>query len=213
VDDKAKCQACGVKNQVMKRCTRCKAVFYCSRECQVKHWQTHKFLCGPNPQETIQDHQDDCSTVRATPAPRRAPPRHCPPPARRPPAVCRPLTAPRGPGSPGHRALTCVLVVCRTRRCRPPPPRRASRRPCAAGAASSRTGATSRTPTACCATTAGFRWPGPRPKRTSRANRCGPALAAAVRAEPRPRARASCDQTTALRARARAWFSPEAGER
>ena len=93
VDDKAKCQACGVKNQVMKRCTRCKAVFYCSRECQVKHWQTHKFLCGPNPQETIQDHQDDCSTVRATPAPRRAPPRHRPPPARRPPAARPPSAA------------------------------------------------------------------------------------------------------------------------
>ena len=54
--DKAKCASCGVKNQVMKRCTKCKAVVYCTRECQVKHWQAHKFLCGPNPQESIQDH-------------------------------------------------------------------------------------------------------------------------------------------------------------
>ena len=41
--------------QVMKRCTRCRTVLYCSRECQLKNWQAHKFLCGPNPQQSTQD--------------------------------------------------------------------------------------------------------------------------------------------------------------
>ena len=55
VGSSAQCASCGVKNQVMKRCTRCRAVVYCSKECQAKHWQLHKFLCGPNPQESIQE--------------------------------------------------------------------------------------------------------------------------------------------------------------
>ena len=42
----------------MKLCTRCRTVLYCSRECQMKNWQAHKFLCGPNPQQGIPDHQD-----------------------------------------------------------------------------------------------------------------------------------------------------------
>ncbi len=29
-----------------KRCTRCKAVTYCSRECQKSHWKDHKSMCG-----------------------------------------------------------------------------------------------------------------------------------------------------------------------
>ena len=62
LDEKVKCASCGVKNPVMKRCTRCQAVFYCSRECQVKHWKAHKFWCGPNPQESIHDHEDTQDT-------------------------------------------------------------------------------------------------------------------------------------------------------
>jgi hypothetical protein len=78
IDDKAKCAACGAKQQVMKRCTRCKAVLYCSRECQSNHWHVHKFLCGPNPQDTIKD-SDGKSDEAAAPPPQlggEAPPPH-----------------------------------------------------------------------------------------------------------------------------------------
>eukprot|EP00043_Microstomoeca_roanoka_P029494 m.22079 g.22079 ORF g.22079 m.22079 type:complete len:151 (-) comp9235_c0_seq1:28-480(-) len=36
----AKCEA-----ESTKRCSRCKVVFYCSRDCQTKHWPTHKRDC------------------------------------------------------------------------------------------------------------------------------------------------------------------------
>jgi tetratricopeptide (TPR) repeat protein len=29
------------------RCSQCKSFYYCSRECQVKHWKTHKRECKP----------------------------------------------------------------------------------------------------------------------------------------------------------------------
>eukprot|EP00287_Rhodomonas_sp_CCMP768_P012141 CAMPEP_0196728918 /NCGR_PEP_ID=MMETSP1091-20130531/9453_1 /TAXON_ID=302021 /ORGANISM="Rhodomonas sp., Strain CCMP768" /LENGTH=182 /DNA_ID=CAMNT_0042071723 /DNA_START=14 /DNA_END=562 /DNA_ORIENTATION=+ len=39
------CAACNVKNKIMKRCTRCKLVYYCQRECQLSHWKVHKVQC------------------------------------------------------------------------------------------------------------------------------------------------------------------------
>ena len=39
------CAVCGTRNENMKRCSRCKSVFYCSRDCQVKHWSVHKLTC------------------------------------------------------------------------------------------------------------------------------------------------------------------------
>ncbi|XP_078483989.1 zinc finger protein (MYND)-8 [Ciona intestinalis] len=39
------CVVCNTLNKVMKRCTRCRNAFYCSRSCQIKHWPEHKNLC------------------------------------------------------------------------------------------------------------------------------------------------------------------------
>jgi len=43
------CGECGSKKNVMKLCTRCKSVYYCSVECQRKAWGSHKKDCGASP--------------------------------------------------------------------------------------------------------------------------------------------------------------------
>ncbi|XP_053325430.1 zinc finger MYND domain-containing protein 10 [Spea bombifrons] len=43
VPDKPKCGLCG--SEAPKRCSRCRSEWYCTRECQVKHWQKHKMAC------------------------------------------------------------------------------------------------------------------------------------------------------------------------
>ena len=41
------CKFCGSKEGTtcFKQCSNCKAVKYCSRKCQQKHWRQHKALC------------------------------------------------------------------------------------------------------------------------------------------------------------------------
>lgn len=43
-----KCNVCGVprssENQ-LKCCGKCKRVYYCSRQCQLRHWPEHKHMC------------------------------------------------------------------------------------------------------------------------------------------------------------------------
>lgn len=50
-DVRVACAACGRTLPSMKRCTQCRAVLYCSRDCQVKHWGEHKESCKRLPQE------------------------------------------------------------------------------------------------------------------------------------------------------------------
>ena len=38
-----RCSACG--EPAAKKCSRCKAVWYCGRQCQVQHWPVHKVDC------------------------------------------------------------------------------------------------------------------------------------------------------------------------
>jgi hypothetical protein len=41
-----RCETCGKGND-LKSCSRCKNVKYCSRECQVSDWPSHKTACKP----------------------------------------------------------------------------------------------------------------------------------------------------------------------
>ena len=50
-DDCGACPACA---RVAKtKCTGCKKVFYCGRECQKKHWKQHKFDCKSLPYKVM----------------------------------------------------------------------------------------------------------------------------------------------------------------
>ena len=56
--DSPQCSTCGLVNRIMERtdrllvwnelfkCTRCLKAFYCSKDCQKKHWPTHKRECN-----------------------------------------------------------------------------------------------------------------------------------------------------------------------
>ena len=41
-----KCSFCGQVSAALKKCARCHKVAYCGRECQLKHWPTHKSACN-----------------------------------------------------------------------------------------------------------------------------------------------------------------------
>ena len=45
------CAQCSRTLPAMKRCTQCRAVLYCSRECQAKHWAVHKAACKKLPED------------------------------------------------------------------------------------------------------------------------------------------------------------------
>ncbi|NXP54183.1 ZMY10 protein, partial [Heliornis fulica] len=42
--DKPRCRVCGA--EAAKRCSRCRNEWYCTRACQVQHWQKHKAACS-----------------------------------------------------------------------------------------------------------------------------------------------------------------------
>ena len=44
----AKCSYCSKTSKQLKNCTRCHAVQYCGKECQMKHWTDHKRWCRPS---------------------------------------------------------------------------------------------------------------------------------------------------------------------
>jgi hypothetical protein len=46
-EDLGICPVC--KKSAETKCTACKAVFYCSKGCQKKHWKEHKFQCKKLP--------------------------------------------------------------------------------------------------------------------------------------------------------------------
>jgi zinc finger MYND domain-containing protein 10 len=44
-----KCGKC--QKQAFKRCSKCKSVWYCSKECQVGDWPNHKSACNKKAKE------------------------------------------------------------------------------------------------------------------------------------------------------------------
>lgn len=38
------CEKC--HKSATKRCSKCKSVWYCSRDCQLNHWKDHKPICA-----------------------------------------------------------------------------------------------------------------------------------------------------------------------
>ena len=44
-----KCGKCG--KEAFKRCSKCKSVWYCSRDCQVGDWPEHKAKCNQKAKE------------------------------------------------------------------------------------------------------------------------------------------------------------------
>ncbi|KAK6329617.1 hypothetical protein TWF730_006164 [Orbilia blumenaviensis] len=46
MDEAKPCGGCGTLGEDLKRCAKCKSEYYCSRDCQKKHWKVHKKICG-----------------------------------------------------------------------------------------------------------------------------------------------------------------------
>ena len=45
------CASCGTISEKLKRCTGCKLVYYCGRDCQVSHRKLHKKMCKKKAEE------------------------------------------------------------------------------------------------------------------------------------------------------------------
>lgn len=45
----AQCEGRATGERQLMTCGRCREVYYCSKECQTKHWGEHRMRCGPDP--------------------------------------------------------------------------------------------------------------------------------------------------------------------
>ncbi|KAI0061245.1 hypothetical protein BV25DRAFT_770300 [Artomyces pyxidatus] len=43
---------------VLRKCSRCKAIFYCSKDCQKTHWQKHRQYCSPPTVDAAQNRRE-----------------------------------------------------------------------------------------------------------------------------------------------------------
>ena len=61
------CASCGttaaIRGGKLKRCTGCKAVSYCTRDCQVAHWAQHKLVCKQLEQAAVQASAQDLTAL------------------------------------------------------------------------------------------------------------------------------------------------------
>jgi len=53
-----KCSECG--KPATQRCSKCKQAWYCSRDCQLRHWKAHKAVCA-----LFKAHKDENSAKEA----------------------------------------------------------------------------------------------------------------------------------------------------
>ena len=49
--DQNKCSSCGSSSENLMKCSCCRSAQYCNRECQMKHWSSHKTVCHPQGQK------------------------------------------------------------------------------------------------------------------------------------------------------------------
>ncbi|BCS83689.1 hypothetical protein QLL95_gp0434 [Cotonvirus japonicus] len=42
------CATCNIYSRIMKTCSGCQNIYYCSEDCQRKNWSNHKNYCGKN---------------------------------------------------------------------------------------------------------------------------------------------------------------------
>lgn len=80
------CDYCHAKSTGMKRCSKCKLVFYCNRGCQLRDWCNHKEVCmkvgeggeveelDSPPEVSTPDELECVSPTSSAPAPLAAPP-------------------------------------------------------------------------------------------------------------------------------------------
>lgn len=60
--DGFKCEKCS--KEATKRCSRCKKVWYCSKECQVSHWPQHSQGCSSKEAKGAQSQKDEEARAR-----------------------------------------------------------------------------------------------------------------------------------------------------
>ncbi|XP_062569868.1 uncharacterized protein LOC134231932 isoform X1 [Saccostrea cucullata] len=62
-NDVFKCKMCKQGKQTMKRCTRCREAYYCSRECQAKDWPVHRTMCSLTGENSTPDKKQAGNSV------------------------------------------------------------------------------------------------------------------------------------------------------
>ncbi|KAH9891886.1 ankyrin [Cubamyces lactineus] len=68
--DKKACATCGGTGCGIKLCARCNAIWYCSRDCQKRDWQTHKLRCTSfhtDATVSLKPHYEDIGEMFSTP--------------------------------------------------------------------------------------------------------------------------------------------------
>merc|ERR1711865_1285247 len=69
----ALCSKPAADNATLLRCTRCKKVFYCNKDCQRAHWKEHKASCNPSSSSPSKQQQQQSPRKRKQPTAAKPP--------------------------------------------------------------------------------------------------------------------------------------------